>query len=149
MHRQVSYSIHKTKLETELQMEELFKEKEVILFNRYDNEKQDLCDRIRELEHLNEDHERARVKLLERHFISKWLFFTWVHKIQGAKEETKRQLAERTERMLIEREMRLQDISKIKDEHSGFKEENFKLLNVAANLKYEIGVSASASSNVR
>ena len=49
-------------------MEELIKEKEVILFNRYDNEKQELYDKIRELEKVNEDFERERVRLKERNF---------------------------------------------------------------------------------
>ncbi len=50
-----------------------------------------------------------------------------IHKIKGAPDETKQQLAHRTENMIIEREMKLQQINKIKDEHEGLKEENFIL----------------------
>lgn len=42
--------IERTKMETEIQLTEMFNEKEVNLFNRYDNEKQELWDKIKELE---------------------------------------------------------------------------------------------------
>jgi hypothetical protein len=53
------------------------------------------------------------------------LFFTALHKIKGAPNETRRQLAERTERTLVERELQMMDIKKVEV----FKDENFQLLN--------------------
>ena len=60
-------------------------------------------------------------------FFKKWIFFTILHKIRGTKDETKQQLAERTEKMLIEREFKSNEIKKIVDEHGGLKQENYKL----------------------
>ena len=41
----------------------MYEEKEVIMFNRYDSEKQELYDRIRELETMCEDFEAAKAKI--------------------------------------------------------------------------------------
>ena len=65
LNRQVFQVAVKTRTEVENEMDELFKEKEVILFNRYDNEKQELYDKIRDLERVNEDFEKERVRLKE------------------------------------------------------------------------------------
>jgi hypothetical protein len=48
-----------------------------------------------------------------------------VHKLKGAPDETRKQLAERTEQTFIEREMKIMDIKK----YEGFKEEHFLMQN--------------------
>jgi hypothetical protein len=74
---------------------------------------------------------------MEKHFFNKLLFFTMVHKLKGAPDETRKQLAERTEQTFIEREMKIMDIKK----YEGFKEEHFLMQNQIAELKSENQVS--------
>jgi hypothetical protein len=64
-----------------------------------------MCAHIKELEAQCDDSQRVYNKLLERAFFTKMLFFTAIHKLKGAPNETRKQLAERTEKTLIEREL--------------------------------------------
>ncbi|CDW87972.1 UNKNOWN [Stylonychia lemnae] len=140
LNREVTQVIAKTKKETEEELEELFKQKEINLFNRYDNEKQELYDRLRELEQTCEDFEQTKAKIKQKAFFTKWIFFSQLHRIKGSRDETRQQLAERTEKMLIEREMKSQKIRKLAEEHYGYKEEIFRVQNELATLKYEFAV---------
>ena len=67
---------------------------------------------------------------MERHFFNKMMFFCVIHKLKGAPQETRRQLAARTEKTFIEREM---DILQF----TTFKEDIFTLQNSLAELKAE------------
>ena len=51
------------------------------------------------------------------------MFFTQIHKLKGAPEETRMQLAARVEKTIIEREMLLHDV----EMHKNYKDLNFEL----------------------
>ena len=97
------------------------------MFEKYDSEKQELYDQIRELEKACEDTERTRLVLLEKHFFNKWLFFSKIHTLRAAEGETREQLAIRTEKFMTERELKLRDIERITKERLQLKEESFVL----------------------
>lgn len=54
-------------------------------------------------------------------------------------------MAERTEKMLIERELKSKEIRKLAEEHYGYKEDNYNLQNLLATLQYEHAVSIKQS----
>lgn len=114
-------------------MEEVFREREQAIYQRNEADKQELYDEIRELKEECRDSQKVKGELQVRHFFSKWLYFSFLHKVKGAPSETKRQLAERTERTLIEREIQLMDIRK----YMRFKDDNFELMNQLTDLKFK------------
>ena len=119
-----------------MKLEEVLRDKEQAIYQRCDAEKQELYEEIRELKEACSDSEKVKRRLTERHFFNKWLYFSFLHKVKGAPEETQRQLAERTERTLIEREMQLMDVRR----YQNFKDDNFNLMNQIAELKFKYTV---------
>ena len=121
------------KFDSKMKMEEVFREREQAIYQRNEADKQELYDEIRELKEECRDSQKVKGELQVRNFFSKWLYFSFLHKVKGAPSETKRQLAERTERTLIEREIQLMDIRK----YMRFKDDNFELMNQLTDLKFK------------